>query len=145
VVKKGVRLQGGPAVSRKTGRIDVHVGTQLRLRRLIVGLSQEELGSRLGISFQQIQKYETGANRISAARLFEISRELDVPISWFFKDLPAEEGQPSADPGLGAADVSDPRETGELLRHFSSIEDHDVRRKIIEMVAVLAGRGRRVR
>ncbi|HZA02758.1 MAG TPA: helix-turn-helix transcriptional regulator, partial [Hyphomicrobiaceae bacterium] len=55
-------------MSRKTGRIDVHVGTQLRLRRLIVGLSQEELGSRLGISFQQIQKYETGANRISAAR-----------------------------------------------------------------------------
>ena len=136
-------------MSRKTGRIDVHVGTQLRLRRLIVGLSQDELGSRLGISFQQIQKYETGTNRISAARLFEISRELDVPISWFFKDLPAEEGQgsavPAADAGLETADVSDPRETGELLRHFSSIEDQDVRRKIIEMVAVLAGRGRRAR
>ena len=136
-------------MSRKTGRIDVHVGTQLRLRRLIVGLSQEELGSRLGISFQQIQKYETGANRISAARLFEISQELDVPISWFFKDLPAEEGAPSAsapaDPAVRSAERSDPRETGELLRHFSSIEDHDVRRKIIEMVEVLAGRGRKVR
>ena len=136
-------------MSRKTGRIDAHVGAQLRLRRVILGLSQEELASRLGISFQQIQKYESGANRISAARLFEISRELDVPIAWFFKDLQAEEGQSSAvapsDRTLRSAELFDPQETGELLRHFSSIEDQEVRRKIIEMVEVLAGRGRKVR
>jgi transcriptional regulator with XRE-family HTH domain len=136
-------------VSRKTGSIDVHVGARLRLRRVILGVSQEELASSLGISFQQLQKYETGTNRISAARLFEISRELDVPVSWFFEDLQTEEGQPAAvapaDPALHSAELSHPLESGELLRHFSSIADADVRRKIIEIVAVLARRKRKIR
>src|SRR5438067_7912867 len=68
--------------------IDVHVGSRIRLRRTLLGLSQEWLGDALGLTFQQVQKYERGVNRVGASRLFDLSRVLDVPISFFFDDLP---------------------------------------------------------
>ena len=69
--------------------IDVHVGSRVRLRRTLLGMSQERLGEALGLTFQQVQKYERGVNRIGASRLFDLSRVLDVPISFFFDDLPS--------------------------------------------------------
>ena len=75
----------------KEGRpspIDVHVGSRIRLRRTLLGMSQERLGEALGLTFQQVQKYERGVNRVGASRLFDLSRVLDVPISFFFDDMP---------------------------------------------------------
>ena len=68
--------------------IDVHVGSRIRLRRTLMGMSQERLGEALGLTFQQVQKYERGVNRVGASRLFDLSRVLDVPISFFFDDMP---------------------------------------------------------
>src|SRR3954463_11032856 len=68
--------------------IDVHVGSRIRLRRTLLGMSQERLGEALGLTFQQVQKYERGVNRVGASRLFDLSRVLDVPISFFFDDMP---------------------------------------------------------
>src|SRR6201997_5585917 len=68
--------------------IDKHVGSRVRMRRMMLGMSQERLGDALGLTFQQVQKYERGVNRVGASRLFDISRVLDVPISFFFEDMP---------------------------------------------------------
>src|SRR5271165_4852701 len=68
--------------------IDIHVGSRIRLRRTLLGMSQERLGEALGLTFQQVQKYERGVNRVGASRLFDLSRVLDVPISFFFDDMP---------------------------------------------------------
>src|ERR1700731_4074916 len=73
--------------SDKPNPIDVHVGTRVRLRRTLLGMSQEKLGDALGLTFQQVQKYERGANRIGASRLYDLSRVLDVPVSFFFDDI----------------------------------------------------------
>lgn len=84
--------RGEPVVgTEKEGRpspIDVHVGSRIRLRRTLLGMSQERLGEALGLTFQQVQKYERGVNRVGASRLFDLSRVLDVPISFFFDDMP---------------------------------------------------------
>ena len=76
------------AEKKKPNPIDVHVGSRVRLRRTMLGISQEKLGEHLGITFQQIQKYEKGANRIGASRLQEIARVLDTPVAFFFEDAP---------------------------------------------------------
>ena len=86
--------------SDKPNPIDVHVGTRVRLRRTLLGMSQEKLGDALGLTFQQVQKYERGANRIGASRLYDLSHVLDVPVSFFFDDIKAEtveaaQGDPS--------------------------------------------------
>ena len=107
---------------------DIHVGNRVRMRRTLLGLSQSTLADALGITFQQVQKYETGANRISASRLHHISQVLDVPISYFFEELP---GTPAATTrkGLIESDAGierDPimrRETLELVRAYYRIED----------------------
>src|ERR1700709_409484 len=70
--------------------IDIHVGSRVRLRRTLLGMSQEKLGEAIGLTFQQVQKYERGANRIGASRLFDLSRVLDVPVSFFFDDMATE-------------------------------------------------------
>ena len=80
------------AAAEREGRpspIDVHVGTRIRLRRTLLGMSQERLGEAIGLTFQQVQKYERGVNRVGASRLFDLSHVLDVPISFFFDDMPA--------------------------------------------------------
>lgn len=123
--------------------IDKHVGSRVRMRRMMVSMSQEKLGENLGITFQQIQKYEKGTNRIGASRLQHISSVLGVPISFFF------DGAPSAQPAAqGFADdaspayVSDFLATAEgisLTRAFLKITDAKVRRRIVDLVEALAG------
>jgi transcriptional regulator with XRE-family HTH domain len=79
---------GGAGKGSRPRPIDVHVGSRIRLRRTLLGLSQERLGEALGLTFQQVQKYESGATRVSASRLFDLSRVLDVPIGFFFDNVP---------------------------------------------------------
>jgi transcriptional regulator with XRE-family HTH domain len=90
--QKSQQTSGGTMTRRDPNYIDVHVGNRIRMRRQIVGMSQEKLGELLGITFQQIQKYEKGANRISASRLFYTAKTLGVPVQFFFEDLPGLEG-----------------------------------------------------
>jgi len=84
---------------KKPNPIDAHVGSRVRLRRMLLGMSQERLGNSIGLTFQQVQKYEKGANRIGASRLYHISNILDVPVGFFFEEAPGIEGQ-SATPGM---------------------------------------------
>ncbi len=84
--------------------VDVHVGARIRLRRTLLGMSQERLGDALGLTFQQVQKYERGVNRVGASRLFDLSRILDVPISFFYDNQPG--GQPGAAPSSPSAAAS---------------------------------------
>jgi transcriptional regulator with XRE-family HTH domain len=147
----GMTVGGGSAgSSEKESRpspIDVHVGSRIRLRRTLLGMSQERLGEALGLTFQQVQKYERGVNRVGASRLFDLSRVLDVPISFFFDDLP-EAVSPSAPgaarrPPMGFADTQDGfggddtlsrRETLELVRAYYRITDPAVRKRVFELI-----------
>jgi transcriptional regulator with XRE-family HTH domain len=130
--------------------IDVHVGARMRLRRTLLGLSQEKLGELIGLTFQQVQKYERGANRVSCSRLFDLSRALDVQISYFFEEMPEEvqnlspvqmgrETSPEDLPA-GEADPRLRRETLELVRNYYSISDPDVRRRIYDLAKALSER-----
>lgn len=129
----------------KPNPVDVHVGQRLRQRRVLVGLSQEKLARMVGITFQQVQKYERGANRIVASRLFELAKVLDVPVSYFFDDLSAKAANDahkadtaplSAD--LASHDVMAERETLELVRAYYSIDDERVRRRAFDLLRSLA-------
>lgn len=137
------------AGAEKEGRpspIDVHVGARIRLRRTLLGMSQERLGEALGLTFQQVQKYERGVNRVGASRLFDLSRVLDVPISFFFDDMPDSltssfGGQPGrrvgafADAQDGFADDAlNRRETLELVRAYYRITDPAVRKRVFELI-----------
>jgi transcriptional regulator with XRE-family HTH domain len=128
--------------------VDVHVGGRVRLRRTLLGMSQEKLGDAVGLTFQQIQKYERGANRIGASRLYEFSRALDVPVSFFFDDIPdvlkTAEGRfevgmqdPPEDPP--GRDPMAKRETLELVRAYYRISSTRVRRRLFELTKALAG------
>jgi len=135
--------------SDKPNPIDVQVGSRVRLRRNMLGLSQEKLGTAIGLTFQQVQKYERGANRIGASRLHELSRVLDVPVSFFFDDMdpvraPAIPGG-FAEPPVEAFD-SDPlrrRETVELVDAYYAIDDAAVRRRLLDLARALAAEGER--
>jgi transcriptional regulator with XRE-family HTH domain len=123
--------------------IDVHVGGRVRLRRTLLGMSQERLGDALGLTFQQVQKYERGANRIGSSRLFHLSQILDVPVSFFFDDMPPLD--PDALPGLGeqkqAEFKPDPlvkRETLELVRAYYKITDPGARKRLFELTKAIA-------
>ena len=120
-------------------RVDEHVGERVRERRTQLGLTQEHLASALSISYQQIQKYETGANRVSAGRLFEIAQRLEVSMSYFFEGLePAVPSQPLEHGGKN-------RSTIELVRNFAEIEDNGVRAAVSGLIKSLAGKPRRRR
>lgn len=125
--------------------IDRHVGSRLRMRRVLMGMSQEKLGDHLGVTFQQVQKYEKGMNRIGASRLQNASRALEVPVEFFFRDAPQfEAGEPMPDI-TGAADsnfVADflsSNEGVELNQAFVRIKDRKLRRRIVELVRAAAG------
>jgi transcriptional regulator with XRE-family HTH domain len=129
--------------------IDVHVGSRVRLRRTLLGLSQEKLGETVHLTFQQIQKYERGANRIGSSRLYELSKILDVPVSFFFDDMPddvqAFGGGRNRTRGMAdqaqAALEPDPlarRETLELVRAYYRITDEQVRKRLFELTKTLA-------
>jgi len=134
---------------RGTGRpnpVDVHVGSRVRLRRTLLGMSQEKLGESIGLTFQQVQKYERGSNRIGASRLYDLARVLDVPVGFFFEEMPSETQQssPAQAQGLqeeGDAYEPDPmakRETLELVRAYYRIEDPTVRKRLFELTKALA-------
>lgn len=123
--------------------IDIHVGSRIRLRRNMLGMSQEKLGESLGITFQQIQKYEKGTNRVGASRLQAIASVLSVPVSFFFEDAPGHEG--TGQQGLAedsqtayVVDFMNSAEGLQLNRAFVRIEDAKVRRKIVDLVKTLA-------
>jgi len=126
--------------------VDIHVGGRVRLRRTLMGLSQEKLGEAVGLTFQQIQKYERGANRIGASRMFDLSKVLDVPVSFFFDDMSEEIKKRETEP-VGFHEQKqvelekDPltrRETLELVRAYYRIETTAVRKRIFELVKSLA-------
>lgn len=120
----------------KPNQIDIYVGKRMRLRRTILGLSQADIGKFLGVTFQQIQKYEQGANRIGSSRLYDLSTVLRVPITYFFDDmeeLAQTNGLPHSSPDL-RKDPAAKRETLELVRAFTKIEDPVVRASILSMI-----------
>src|SRR4051794_27017003 len=124
--------------------IDVEVGRRLKRRRTLLGVSQERLGELLGVSYQQIQKYERGTNRIGSSRLYDICRILDVPAGDFLDDAPspfAAPPPPAAPPEPAGADE---RETLELVRAFRRIRDPVVRRRLFELTKALASLAYRV-
>jgi transcriptional regulator with XRE-family HTH domain len=140
------RSTRGRMPSGKPNPVDVHVGGRVRLRRTLLGMSQERLGEAIGLTFQQVQKYERGANRIGASRLWDLSRVLDCPVSFFFEEMDAETANASPrNLSLESRDLepreSDPmtkRETLELVRAYYRIKDYHVRRRIYELAKSLA-------
>ena len=122
--------------------IDKHVGARVRMRRLILGISQGKLGDALDVTFQQVQKYEKGANRIGASRLQQLARVLDVPPAYFFEDAPSgEERAPGFAEDEGHNHFVDFLSTSEglqLNRAFAAIRDAKVRKKILDLVVSLA-------
>lgn len=149
-------LEKGGEKEHRPSPIDVHVGSRVRLRRTLLGMSQERLGEALGLTFQQVQKYERGVNRIGASRLYDLSRVLDVPISFFFDDMPmgggaagfAQRNQGVAEPGqapFGHApaapglppDLLQQRETLELVRAYSRIQDPAVRKRVFDLIKAM--------
>ncbi len=125
--------------------VDVHVGARLRQRRTLLGMNQTKLGGAIGLTFQQVQKYEKGTNRISASRLYALSGTLDVPIEYFFSDMPPAVGASSPTLGRGRAkkppsyepDPMATRETLELVRAYYKIEDAEIRKRLFEMTKTL--------
>jgi len=122
--------------------IDIQVGNRVRIRRMLIGMSQERLGDLLGLTFQQVQKYEKGVNRIGAGRLFEVSRILNVPIDFFYEGV---EGRLAGQPGMaepeGAPPVMEFVSSGEGLQlslAFMKIKDAKVRKRVLDLVKSLA-------
>jgi transcriptional regulator with XRE-family HTH domain len=122
--------------------IDLHVGSRVKLRRVLVGLSQEKLGDALGITFQQIQKYEKGTNRIGASRLQQASKVLGVPVNFFFEGGPSQMGMTTgfAEPAEGAyiADFASTPEGNQLITAFVKIKEPKLRKKILDLVIAMA-------
>ena len=128
---------------KKPNPIDIHVGGRVRLRRNMLGMSQEKLGEHLGITFQQIQKYEKGTNRVGASRLQAIASILGVPVSFFFEDAPGQEGSGprgfAEDASMTSAmEFCSSPEGLQLNRAFVRIGDPKVRRRIIDLVKSLS-------
>jgi transcriptional regulator with XRE-family HTH domain len=125
--------------------IDKHVGSRVRMRRMMLGMSQEKLGDALGLTFQQVQKYEKGTNRIGASRLQQISHILQVPVAFFFEGAPHLAGTPAAagmEEAPSPAYVSDFLATSDglsLTKSFMRIKDAKLRRRIVDLVQQIAG------
>ena len=134
--------------ARQAHPVDVHVGGRVRLRRVFLGYSQEKLANALELTFQQIQKYERGANRISASKLYELSRILNVPVTYFFEGVEAEgEGGAASGEEAGAAgaanihssdpDFTNQRETLQLISSYYRIPDAKVRAEVLSLLKTL--------
>lgn len=146
---KVARSPRGRLADGSANPIDVHVGARIRLRRTLLGMSQERLGECLGLTFQQVQKYERGANRVGASRLFDLSRVLDVRVGYFFEEI-SDTAQAASPVEVirgnvtKAVDVPDDnpmtkRETLELVRAYFSITDPNVRGQVLAMAKALGG------
>lgn len=123
-----------------THPVDVHVGKRIRHRRWLIGMTQQQLAEQVGIKFQQIQKYETGANRVSASRLWDIAEALDVPVSFFFEgieeDAPVEAAEGATENKV-PADLMGDKEALDLIRSYYSIPENQ-RRRLFELARVLS-------
>jgi transcriptional regulator with XRE-family HTH domain len=118
--------------------VDVHVGKRIRQRRWLVGMTQQKLAEAVGIKFQQIQKYETGANRVSASRLWDIADALGVDISFFFEGLKDDDAQANgASDNLVPADMLGDKEAMDLVRSYYAIPENQ-RRRLFELARVLS-------
>ena len=124
--------------------IDVHVGQRVRQRRTLLGYSQERLAEALNLTFQQVQKYERGANRVGAGRLYELANALDVPVTYFFEDLPEAPDGAAAGPAMQEAaqrkydaDPMAQRETLLLVRAYYGIGDPVVRRRLLDLIRAM--------
>jgi len=143
-----MKPEKNPAPNKKgrANSIDEYVGAQLRQRRALLGLSQERLAEQIGITFQQVQKYENGANRVSASRLYEISKVLDIPVTFFFENYKSGPGTVEAigfsdneQAGFeGADNVMQRKETLELIRVYYSIENPKLRKDLFKLVKSMA-------
>jgi len=116
--------------------VDVHVGKRVRHRRWMVGMTQQQLAEKVGIKFQQIQKYETGMNRVSASRLWDIAEALEVPVSFFFEGIEEHETQSDAS-GIIPGDIMADKEALELVRSYYAIPENQ-RRRLFELARVLS-------
>jgi transcriptional regulator with XRE-family HTH domain len=136
-MRRDEAVEGSPAKvrgARLAKHVDEHVGERIRQRRTMLGYTQEQLAAALDISYQQVQKYETGANRVSAGRLFEVASYLGVDVGFFFDGLEPE-GRHGPMPHGGRN-----RQTLDLVRNFTQIEDTEVRNAVSGLVKVLSGR-----
>ena len=126
---------------KKANPVDAHVGYRVRVRRMLIGMSQERLGELLGLTFQQVQKYERGINRIGAGRLFEVAEILGVPISFFYEGVDGVQAAGEAGGGQPSAvmDFLSSSEGIQLSTAFMSIKDVKVRRRILDLVRTISG------
>ena len=136
------RKRGRPSTAEGLGNpVDVHVGQRIRTRRLVRGWTQDELAKSVDLSFQQVQKYERGSNRVSAGRLYELSKALDVPIQYFFDDYETDQQNGTADGVLRedqidfeGVDRMGDAELSELVRGFTRIDDKALRHAFLQLV-----------
>lgn len=131
----------------KPDPIDLHVGSRVKMRRTHLGMSQGKIGNSLGLTFQQIQKYERGANRIGSSRLFKLSNLLDVPVAYFFNDMPDQLERHARSFSDGNPETFDQdrlaqNETLELVRNYYKIENTKVRKRIFEFIKGIAQVGK---
>src|SRR5579872_1583111 len=131
----------GALPKKNTNPVDAQVGSRVRLRRMLIGMSQERLGELLGLTFQQVQKYERGINRIGAGRLFEVAEILGVPISFFYEGVdPAGAAGENGDAQSSAVmDFLSSNEGIQLSTAYMSIKDVKVRRRILDLVRSISG------
>ena len=126
------------AAKKQANPIDIQVGNRVRIRRMLIGMSQERLGDLLGLTFQQVQKYEKGVNRIGAGRLFEVSRILNVPVDFFYEGVnDAAQGATESD-GAPVMDFVSSGEGLQLSLAFMKIKDAKVRKRVLDLVKSLA-------
>lgn len=138
------KVSSDDKASRRPSSIDVHVGSRVRLQRMLCGISQEKLGEKLGLTFQQIQKYEKGVNRIGASRLYDLANVLGVPIQFFYDDAPKSEARHQPQAGLAEKEQDayvfeflNSREGLELNRAFARISDPKSRRAVVDLVRAM--------
>ncbi len=124
-------------MSRAPDPIDVHVGARLRLRRMMLGVSQENLAARIGVTFQQVQKYEKGQNRVGASRLLQLSRALQAPVGYFFEGAPGGDAEAPSAPLPDSASLLTSPEALQLAIAFSHVADAGARRKIVDLVKAM--------
>ena len=138
-----------PRYGRGTGMphpVDVHVGQRVRMRRTLLGMTQTTLGEAIELTFQQVQKYERGANRIGSSRLYDLAGVLDVPVAFFFEEMPAEvvasspaqRRRKAAKPPRYDLDPIAKRETLELVRAYYRISNRQIRKRLFEMTKAIA-------
>ncbi len=139
-LRAGTRVVSRRLAEDLPNRMDAHVGNRLRVRRMLAGLTQDELAAAVGITFQQVQKYEKGANRISASRLHAFSNVLKVRVGWFFDDAdtPATEAA-IKEPPLGDTELLETREALELIGAYWRIRSADKRQALLQLIREISG------